>query len=187
MSVRRGCERQREVRLYPGEAVQGAWARPPVWSQAGKRQITQLKSLIFFSCDQSKLFNSPASLRLQQGEKANKEHVISQDPGATFPSRSLLFSRPAYHLEAFLEDQTDICCLILKSWSPFLMSPFQLSLKDFEVFKGLFFNPMRPHHLVMNLNQSWLHFTDDETEARMIVIKLYTLRYEISLNFFYSF
>ena len=67
------------------------------------------------------------------------------------------------------------------------MSPFQLSLKDFEVFKGLFFNPMHPHHLVMNLNQSWLHFTNDETEARMIVIKLYTLCYEISLNFFYSF
>lgn len=39
----------------------------------------------------------------------------------------------------------------------------------------------------MNLNQSWLHFTDDETEARMTVIKLYTLHYEISFNFFYSF
>ena len=166
---------------------QGARARPPVWSQAGKGQITQLKSLIFFSCDQSELFNSPASLWLQQEEKANKEHVISQDLGATSHSRCILFSRPAYHLEGFLEEQTRICCLILKSWSPFLMSPFQVSLKDFEVFKGLFFNPLYPHHLVMSLNQSWLHFTDDETEARMIVIKHYTLCYEISFHFFYYF
>lgn len=112
--------------------------------------------------------------------------MISQDLGATFPSRCILFSRPAYCLEGFLEDQNRICCLILKSWRPFLMSPSQVSLKDFEVFKGLFFNPLCPH-LAMNLNQSWLHFTDDETEARMIVIKHYTLRYEISFNLFYYF